>query len=393
MEGPPVNVSSLTTVTSPRSVRLPGLISLEDYDLVRTVILFIIDPVPLLFGIVSNFINVSVFCKMGVRDTVSVSFLVLSFSDLAVLLTGVVETACYLPTKFFSKSFQNAVDMFGLGLLISRYKQPFYNFSVFVPTYIAVTRCFCVTFPLQFGGMFTRFRTIVVLSVTFTSIVVLYIPSLTLQDMRYRFDPRRNVTRLVTYFDPKRTVWMPVYSLGFKNIYVNVCFITCCISTVILIISLKSAARTRRKIMGQTQADSTKSSSKVTKNIKDSSTHDTEASTKEYESVKGSGSKPPDGKTLTPRDVQVVKSVVLVTLTFICTHIPVVILADVVRLFVPEFRFLGRYSNSVLASFFVARTVVILSSACNILVYFNFNTKFRETLRAMCCKRGLENKY
>ncbi|XP_005100388.1 neuromedin-U receptor 1-like [Aplysia californica] len=371
---------------SPRFEKLPGLLSSHDYDVVRIVLLCVIDPLLLLFGITSNAIDMHVFCKMGARDTVTVSFLALAISDLAYLIIGVPETVCFLPSHFFSKSFHDTIDMSSLGIFISRWKQIFYNFSIFTPTFVSVTRCFCVTFPLQFGEMFTRFRTIVVLSVAFVAFVVLYIPILSFHGMKNHYDPRRNLTRLWIYFAPEYAVLQPIHAMLFRNVFVNICFMACCISTVILIINLKSAARTRREITGWKQTDAEPSTKITTQTAKTAGTH-TENSTNEDGQTKCSGSRLA-AKTFSSRDTQVIKSVIFVTLMFICTHIPVVVFSELIKLFEPEFRYLGRYSNSLLSSAMLARSGIFLSSACNILIYFNFNTKFRETLKALYCGPG-----
>ncbi|XP_005112162.1 uncharacterized protein LOC101856146 [Aplysia californica] len=387
MEGFVDNSTSLVEKL-PRFVQLPGLLSSQDYEVVRIVILLIIDPFLYLFGITSNVINIRVFCKMGTQDTVSVSFLALSISDLWYLFAQIPVTVCYLPSRFFSKSVQNTADMPALGIVVSRYSQIPYDFSIFIATYVAVTRCFCVTFPLKFGGIFTRSRTIMVLCVALATIVILYIPILSFQWFSYRFDPRRNVTRLTGSLAPEWVVWDPIHTTIFKNVYINICFITCCISTVILILNLSFAARTRQKITGGWEHIGTKPSSaeSQTTTMDGTATAGKETSSKEHKSMKGSSSKP-DKKTLSSRDTQVIKSVILVTLMFICTHIPVVIFVDIIKLFEPEFNYLGRYAKLVLSSFMLARSVVISSSACNCLVYFNFNTKYRETLKALFSRR------
>ncbi|GFR67646.1 multitransmembrane protein [Elysia marginata] len=92
----------------------------------------------------------------------------------------------------------------------------------------------------------------------------------------------------------------------------------------------------------------------------------------------------PDDQGLSSKDLQVVKSVVLVCTIFILSQLTFLV-TSTIRLIEPEFD-TGTNLHYLFAIFSqVSRTCSYLNSSINILVYYNYNTKFRSAFSSLLC--------
>ena len=129
------------------------------------IILFIVIlAVPSVAGTVSNILNICTFISTRLRDSVSISLLALSVSDLGISGFAVVITAC-LACVF--GEIQHAdilgVDARSLIVMLGYAVEVFRIGSTLITCYVAVTRSMCVIRPHSFRHTFTPARTYMVM--------------------------------------------------------------------------------------------------------------------------------------------------------------------------------------------------------------------------------------
>ena len=149
----------------------------------------------LIFGIVSNILNVIVFFGLGDKDNASTSFLVLSLSDLSYLVIRSFTTA----VQFLLYHYRNVPWLFDPEIFlvcIYWYGQVFYDFSCFVAVFLAAVRCCCVMMPLKFKTVFTKSRTAKALFGLFIAAICLRAPQLYGHRVIWEVNPATNNTYL-----------------------------------------------------------------------------------------------------------------------------------------------------------------------------------------------------
>ena len=85
---------------------------------------------------------------------------------------------------------------------------------------------------------------------------------------------------------------------------------------------------------------------------------------------------------LSPKDVHVVKSVVLVCSIFIVTQLPSVVYTAL-RSGLPGFHQTGRFDYILGLFITVSTTCYLLNASLNIFVYYNYNSRYRSELRLL----------
>ncbi|GFR70872.1 chemosensory receptor A [Elysia marginata] len=137
-----------------------------------------------------------------------------------------------------------------------------------------------------------------------------------------------------------------------RGIVIYVTYVTMVTSMCILIAKLYQAAKIRRSCTtGQTLQPSDKPSEK------------------------------PTDPGLNTKDIQVIKSVVVVCIIFILSQLPS-LMTSTIRLFIPDFD-MGKRLRFMFGIFGqINVTCSYLNASVNIFVYYNFNSKFRSVLRS-----------
>ena len=310
------------------------------------------------FGIISNITNVFVFTKSGVQDNVTILFLWLSVSDLCFL----VLMTPWLVTTFiiiFVPNWDWTFDRNITALLFYWPAFTLYDFSAYVSVFLGVTRCACVAMPLHFKSVFTKSRTIISVVVLFVCTILLRLPVLMISSIGMKLNPVTNRT----YAYLKRRV-------SPTNVLINdtlnrtslpwVAFIIMVACVIILSVKLREASKVRQ-------------SSTFTY----SSASDEPMDRPDIQKHQGSSN-----YKMSAKEIQVVQSVVLVCLIFILSQLPF-LLYSTARLIHPEFdrgkklQFLfGIITKPSL-------TCSFLSASINIFIYYNYNSKYRSTLKSI----------
>ncbi|RUS86630.1 hypothetical protein EGW08_005646, partial [Elysia chlorotica] len=291
-------------------------------------------------GLISNIINIVIFLKAGVKDNVTTLLLSLALSDL-VFIALITPSACALVILNFAKYWPWPFD--GMFLYFLPYWPAFtaYDLSAFISVALGVMRCACVAMPLKFKVVFTRTRTIRFVLFLVVLAVSLRVPVLTIFRVMHRADPVTNssVLHVVAVNRKAMSRINDVMNRG-VIIWVKYAIMVSCVG--ILSFKLAQASRIRRSC--------TETASQAG-----------EKNTKEG---------------LAPKDLQVIKSVVLVCTIFILSQLPF-LLSSTARLITPQYTSNGQmrylYNSISTISLFCS----YLNASINIFVYYNFNSKYR----------------
>ena len=329
----------------------------------------------LIFGLASNTINIIVFVKIGLRDNVTLTLLFLSLSDLVNLTLRCPKFVAEIMMKGFSDHawpFDPQILNHGFYW----YAYIFYDYSSFISVFLALVRCACVARPLRFKSMFTTQRTFTILGILFLMALTLRIPVLTITRLTWGINPLTNSSYRSIQFTDDFHKMLKVSDIMNKNIVSWIAYVTVTTCVLILASKLQTASRFRQSLHNPTQVAWAENSNSTLEADK------TKAGTNLFaKNMKTS-------KTLSTKDLQVIKSVTLVCVIFILSQLPFQI-KSTIRLFDPEFsnqrnkKFASRFTTLVVETFGLLNTVV------NIFVYYNFNSRYRETFLRVFSKRSV----
>ena len=250
--------------------------------------------VTIAFGLLSNTVNIIVFVKLGIKDSVTILLLCLSVSDLCFLLLMTPAMVTYS----IAINAPNWNWQFDFTIILNLLYWPaftVYDFSAYVSVFMGMTRCACVALPLHFKSMFTKSRTILTILCLFISTVVLRIPVLTIHSIGKKLNPLTNQTYayLEKHDSPTKV---------FVNDILNrtslpwIAFIIMVACVIILSVKLIEASKIRQN---STSASNTTNEKSDTGGYQRSSKHKMAA-----------------------KDIHVVQSVVLVCVIFILSQLP-----------------------------------------------------------------------
>ncbi|CAL1530312.1 unnamed protein product [Lymnaea stagnalis] len=343
--------SKVNITQRPASILSPGAIHFFEFYFS----IFII--VPSVFGGIFNVINIAVFSKIGFKDGVMLTFLLLAVSDacqLALALLGCL----FVPAAYILTDLQLPVpvDPSALVYISIWYNHMFCDISVVITTYLAVQRCCCVAMPLHFKSKFTTKRTAFVLSSIFVSVSATYVPIFETQGLQGA-PSKPNITaspQLVLRLAPNRAVVQGINDVMNKIFLKTAGQAVVMMCSVVLSVHLISASKFR---LDNKTTPLSKTSGAPGKRMK--------------------------------LDLQVIKSVTLVSLIFVFFNVPR-LLFTYGRRIEPEFNIYRRYESLYYAMAQVCNVAECLNAAVNIFVYHNCNRKFAAVLRAclLCNSQG-----
>ncbi|GFR79193.1 chemosensory receptor A [Elysia marginata] len=307
-------------------------------------------PAIILFGLVANVTNIIVFLKTGANDNVTVLLISLAMSDLT-FLTLISPTMCGFVVEALVRPrpwpFDNRILFFLLywpAFTVS-------DISTFISVSLGVMRCACVAMPLKFKLVFTRPRTIKWLFVLLVLAVLLRVPVLTIHRIGWRKNPITNITMpyLAAVNKASMSKFLDILNRG---VVIFIAYITMVACVVILTSKLYQAAKLRQicTVKGDQPIDKT--------------------------------SGKPAIQGLSSRDMQVVKSVILVCTVFIIAQLPQVIISAsrLVNGQVSEqqqFHYLFAIIHQ------INITCCYLNASVNIFVYYNYKSRYRSMFQSL----------
>ena len=309
-------------------------------------------PAIILFGVISNIINIVVFLKAGAKDNVTILLLCLAVSDLVFLIL-ITPFMCYFFLRAMIES-NSLVVLIGFLLYWPAFTA--YDLSAFIPVSLGVMRCACVAMPLKFKLVFTKARTIKWVMFLVILAVSLRIPVLTTQRLSWRTDPQTNVSspqiKAVNYVYMSR-----INDILNRGILIYVLYMTMVTCVGILTFKLYQASKIRRSYTTVQPRASDQSPGK------------------------------PVSQGLNSKDIQVVKLVVLVCIIFILSQL-IFLLKSTARLIRPDFDYDQKFDFLFEILGHISVTSSYLNASLNIFVYYNYNSKYRSVLHFLLNVKG-----
>ncbi|GFN74226.1 chemosensory receptor c [Plakobranchus ocellatus] len=333
----------------------------------------------LVFGmpaICFNAVNVFIFCKIGVTDSITVCFLHLAVCDFCTMVALALGAYFTLFTvlgvpgseNFFTYAFATATT-YGL----------FSDVASATITYIALQRGLCVAWPFLARNAFTRNRSIVVLIIITVFLLGCGMPRAVSFRFIQIFDPSSNSSQILIVHFSEIYDQVDNFYLIFVKLFMGFTqYIIMSVCAVAIFIGMTSSMRLK------STASSTGSDSQaIPKSVKKSENleGDDKKTDKSFKFINAETKKEKEKKA-PQKELLVIKQALTVVLLQIFCTTPGII-AFIYSLFEPRFEIGTEYHNL----YFVVYACVDLSNAvnafANFFIYLNFNTKFRHCFHSV----------
>lgn len=316
-----------------------------------------------LFAFGAHVISIVAYSKMGIKDSPSVLFLSLSITDLTFSLLILASSTSILIGEI--NPLLTLLDPFSFSFYGEpAFREKVYSMSIVIIILLSVERCFCVIFPFRVKTLFTKSRSVKVISFVAFVFGALLIPDYLTQRLSWTFDPFLNSTRLLFWYSQNRTSFAVFKDVIFAAFLPITAGVVTTISAVILITKTRSSREFRN------------SAALGPDNVIINS-----VGLDKYNLI---------NKKLTGKDTRLCKMVVLLDAIFITCNIPkcmilFISVADF-RIDVPD-----KHENLALIITIIVYLFETINAAVNFWVYFFFCAKFRSACRQMFCKTRTMN--
>ncbi|BFZ17955.1 hypothetical protein BsWGS_20994 [Bradybaena similaris] len=327
-------------------------------------------------GAVGNTVNIKTFTSMGLTDGVTVSLLVLSFTDLVFLVARLCR-AVFAGLMAFEVIRQYLVwfpvDPTALHFYFANVGHILYTYIITITTFLAIARCMCVLKPLSFKYVFTTQMSLLILGGSLVFCVVSLCPIFAFMGITTSFDERINATRGMLLIVPGRElvnhITLIIRDIGLavpSQVIVVIC-------VVIKIRCLKAASKFRlRSHLGSMSNMSL---------VQDLQTSTVSLSREGF--VLHKEPIPAVSKTrshkLSSKDLNAVRQVFLISVVFITCNTPKITMT-IAGLQIKELSLGGTLENIFMPLSWLTDLFQIINASAGILIYYKYNSKFRKTL-------------
>ncbi|CAL1538294.1 unnamed protein product [Lymnaea stagnalis] len=307
-----------------------------DFIFVNYVILSALISTP---GVVFNIINIVVFIRLGVSDTINISLLGLALADIGVLLTLTGYSVMYNPLVLASVPQMDVIDAVNYVVLGTPHVL-FSRIAGCLTAFIAVERCLCIAWPLRVKSLLTPWRTGTVVICIYIVLVSSTLSLFVANRIGPRFNQEFNLTA-VGLIVASNVDLMENISLTICIIAQMTAFAVVTMSTLGLVRSLIRVAKWRK-------------STSVCARLN-------------HVSI---------------RDKQLVKMIVILSTVFIVCALPTVV-GNLVMIFLKDFNVKGTGKSLFICCFSVFFVLEAINSSANIFIYFKMSSKFKEMFLSM----------
>ncbi|GFN85187.1 peptide receptor gpcr [Plakobranchus ocellatus] len=334
-----------------------------------------------------NAINVIIFCKIGVTDSITVCFLYLAVCDFcSMVLVSVLSSfqICFLFGVPGSENFRTY--SFSVG---AAYALPL-SLAAATTTYIALQRGLSVAYPYLIRNTFTRKRSIIVLTALSLILFCCWLPRTTTYRNIYVPGPTTNSSRILVvhhlgvwkHLDSFYNIFVQIFLLLLQYIIMSICAVAIAVG-MRASMKLKSTSTQAGNVSRSNQFDSQKSENTgQVENVQNNHRNFRLPSNKESQKM----SVPKKSK-----EMQVIKQAfIVVLLNVICTTpaIP----ALIYNVIEPKFQTGFDYHNLFFVVIGFVRMCESANAFFNFFIYLHFNTKFRRyfisTFQVTRCKEN-----
>ena len=371
------------------------------------VVFIVLISLPSLLGIITNAINIRVFLKMRLRDSVTISFFSLSCSDLMVSFTTCMwPIAQVLLLVDANHNIDLPIDAISLMLLIGYISEYFRLVSQLCTCFLAVLRSMCVLFPFRFKFWFTAkmsARVNVILAVFSLSHLIIF-TQMTLRPARNQY----NSTQLVIFYKDSFPVVNKVMFVLTGTMLTIACMVVASISVVMMIYSLKG----RLNALGMTQTPiASKPDMKIPRDVLHSDSLSslkleeddlfspaangaqpnsivTPGTVTEHSSTQSGETRPAQRShaeiLLKRSESRVITQVTLVATIFVVSSLPT-LLSVVVNFSEEDVGDRVVWSALDVFVIHVRHVCIAISASINIFVYLKYNRKYKDAYTQLCC--------
>ncbi|XP_013093140.1 tachykinin-like peptides receptor 86C [Biomphalaria glabrata] len=292
-----------------------------------------------LLGIVANIINMTVFLHQGLDSSINISLFSISISDTFTILFIIWSNFAFNP---FIDQVPAPISFDEVYYVTGGWPSGFtVRVTLYITAYITAERCLSIVFPLKIKTMITPKRSkLIICGLTLINALTL-IPEYTSIYLSWHFSDKKNETVLGVDFRSNRQQTQGItFMLHVALVVVGqgaVIFLTS-----VLVIHLRRQSKWRMK-----------SSSEINHR-----------------------------SALSSRDRKSVALVIVVATSMVIAYIPLSPVS-LVTVFVPEFYISGQLSRIFIETWGTIFLFSMINASSNILIYYNMNSKFRNTFREL----------
>ena len=349
---------NVTTLTRPKS-----LLNIFEYILWLDILGFIYGSLNF-FGIVTNLINLRTFMKMGVTgDGVSLAFFLLAKSDLGLCCSSLIICVMtyfvnleskdilslnFEPANTTSLKFITQVDPTLIAIFAMSVMKVFSITTIFITLYLAVTRCLCVTRPLQFRNIVSVKKTIIVVSSFFLFALGSRLPIWPHMGAPITFNSKYNASRPMLWLHPNYRLIKDIIRIYFYQMITAGTQITLFVCVIIMARRLRQAHKFRK-------------SASVAKEFSDINEDKSNNS-----SLK-----------LNTKDARIIQQLIVISSIFVVCNMPK-LTRDIGTISNPSFGIGGIYQSFYYIVSVLVNICDVLNSSTNVFVYHRYNSSFRK---------------
>lgn len=210
-------------------------------------------------GLCTNVLNLNTFIKVGLDETVTISFFALAVSDFfycSLATVGLVPLLMSIAERNYSLYFYLPPNIVAFYIVCVR--RIFSVTSVLITTFLAIQRCLCVVLPFQVKSVFTRFRTFCFVAIIFTFSLICHTLYIFPHRIREFHSHKHNATQLEWYLipDSDQFVFPMAVLIGVAMNFG--CQAVVLVSLVVMGIGLRRSLRFRKSVTIDARTNETK---------------------------------------------------------------------------------------------------------------------------------------
>lgn len=157
--------------------------SQEVQDVLKDIINISIPLLVSVFGVISNTINICIFWKLGLKDSMCINTFALSLVDCLTTFLQAAVCLCYLVHRLYPAS---NVDVWALGFFAFLWMQnAVYMSSCWITALITIERCFCIVLPFDVKHIFNKSRSVGMVLIINVVLVGLHVPIYVIHKMEW----------------------------------------------------------------------------------------------------------------------------------------------------------------------------------------------------------------
>ncbi|CAG5134073.1 unnamed protein product [Candidula unifasciata] len=292
-----------------------------------------------IIGLVVNVLNIIVFIRQGLQDSVTISLLGLSVSDLGSLFFSFFANLCWTPPiPMMDLPFYPLQLMYFLVWT----HVVFTRVTTGITAWITFERCLCIVVPLKIKSIITPRRTVTFIGVLYVIMFASAVPVFYSTRAVWIFDPRRNKSRLGIM---KITSKIDINTIAYwiNNVIPTIFFVFITICTVILVKALNKHGKWKQQSVSS-----------------------------EAHAV------------ISSRDAKVVKLVTIISIVFIACYAPGTVYF-ILALVNPQTTYAGKQRNLVLVIYSILLVLESVNAATNFFIYITMSSKFKRVFQDIFC--------